>query len=208
VTARDVDSISPPHRLHGSSAREEFYGRMSSIQKELTMNMKHILIAATAGIAVLALAGAALAAGPRAATPRAAALHQTHGVGYGVMAGGVVMDAAAEYIGISETALATARHSGKSLAQIAVDHGKTVAGLEQALVAAFKANLDKAVSAGRITSAQATQALANFRAHVATAINRTATGPMRGRGAGMGMGLGRGSGQGMGLGLGVCGGRR
>ncbi len=164
------------------------------------MNVKRILIAVTAGSAVLALAGAAIAAGQPKNPPRGAALHQAQGLGYGLMAGGVVMDAAAEYIGISETALATARHSGKSLAQIAVDNGKTAAGLEQALVAAFKANLDKAVSAGRITSTQAAQALANFQVQVKTMITRTATGPMAGRGAGMGMG--------MGLGLGACGGRR
>ena len=163
------------------------------------MNVKRILVAATAGVAALALAAAAVAAGPPA-TPRAAAVHQAQGLGYGLMAGGVVMDAAAEYIGISETALATARHGGTSLAQIAIDNGKTAAGLEQALVAAFKANLDKAVSAGRITSAQAAQALANFQTQVKTSITRTTTGPMAGRGAGMGMGLG--------LGLGACGGRR
>jgi hypothetical protein len=172
---------------------------MSSIRKELTMNVQRILIAATAGIAVLALAGAAIAAGHAKAPPGAAALHQAQGVGYGLMAGGVVMDAAADYIGISETALATARHGGKSLAQIAVDNGKTAAGLEQALIAAFKANLDRAVSAGRITSAQAAQALANLQTQVKTAITRTATGPMGGRGAGMGMGMGPG--------LGACGGR-
>ena len=93
---------------------------------------------------------------------------------------------------------ATLRHDGKSLAQIAVDKGKTVAGLQQALVAAFKANLDTAVAAGRITSAQATQALANFQAQVQTVVNRTATGPMNGRAAGAGPGAG----------MGLCGGRR
>jgi len=162
------------------------------------MNLKRILIAMTAGIAVLALAGAAIAAGPPKTPQRGGALHQGQGAGYGLMTGGVVTDAAADYIGISETALATARHSGKSLAQVAVDNGKTAAGLEQALVAAFKAYLDRAVSAGRITSAQAAQALANFQTQVKTAITRTTTGPMGGRGAGMGMGMG----------LGACGGRR
>lgn len=108
--------------------------------------------------------------------------------GYGVMAGDVVMDAAAEYIGISETELVAARHDGASLAQIAVAHGKTVAGLKQALVTAFKANLDKAVAAGRITAAQATQALATFQSQVQAMVDRTATGPMNGRGGGMGRG--------------------
>ena len=155
------------------------------------MKVKQILVAAVAVVAALALAGAAVAAGPPKSAPRG---------GAGVMAGGVVMTAAADYVGVSQTALATARHAGKSLAQIAVDNGKTAAGLEQALVAAFKANLDKAVTSGRITSAQAAQALATFQTQVKTAITRTATGPVAGRGAGMGLGLG--------LGLGSCGGRR
>lgn len=108
-----------------------------------------------------------------------------NGAAYGVMAGGVVMDAAAEYIGISETALMTERHDGKSLAEIATGHGKTVAGLETALVTAFKANLDKAVAAGRLTETQAAQALTNFKAQVSTIVERTATGSMNGRGGGM-----------------------
>ena len=164
------------------------------------MKSKRILAAVVAGVLALALVGAAIAAGPPKTPPRLGAQHQAqgYGYGYGMMGGGVVMDAAADYIGISETALATARHSGKSLAQIAVDNGKTAAGLEQALVAAFKTNLDKAVTAGRITSAQASQALATFQTQVNSAIARTATGPMAGRGAGMGLGLGTGA----------CGGRR
>ena len=93
-------------------------------------------------------AGSAVAAsrGGAADVAAGACTASQGGMGHGVMAGGVVMDAAADYIGISETALATARHDGKSLAQIAVANGKTAAGLKQALVAAFKANLDKAVA--------------------------------------------------------------
>lgn len=155
---------------------------------------KQMFIALGAVAAVLALAGTAIAAGPAQSAPRAAGPQATQG--YGLMAGGVVMDAAAEYIGISETALATARHSGKSLAQIAVDNGKTPAALQQALVAAFKANLDKAVAAGRLTEPQAAQVLASFQSRVQTLVNRTATGPMLGRGGGLG------------LGAGACGGRR
>ena len=147
--------------------------------------------------AALGLAGTAVAAGPPKNPPRLAAQHLAQG--YGVMAGGVVMQAAADYIGISDTALATARHDGKSLAQIATDNGKSVTGLQQALVAAFKTNLDKAVAAGRLTSAQATQVLTSFQAQVQTLVQRTATGPMSGRGGG---------GFGPGLGLGACGGRR
>jgi hypothetical protein len=162
----------------------------------MTATRTHTFIALSAAAAVFALAGTAIAAGPPKTAPHAAGPQATQG--YGLMAGGVVMDAAADYIGISETALATARHSGESLAQIAVDNGKTSAGLQQALVAAFKANLDKAVAAGRLTDAQAAQVLATFQARVQTLVTRTATGPMFGRGGGMGPGLGAG----------MCGGRR
>ena len=167
---------------------------------------RYLVALAVVGALVVGVgtAVAATQAGPPQSPPRNG-LHQGSmgqgGMGYGVMAGGVVMDAAADYIGISETALVAERHDGKSLAQIAVAHGKTTAGLRQALVAAFEANLDKAVAAGRITEAQAAQALTNFQSRVQSAIDRTATGPMNGRGAG-------GRGAGAGLGLGPCGGGR
>lgn len=159
---------------------------------------KRSLVAFGAVGALLVGAGSAVAAGPPKNPPRAGLQQGGGGMGYGAMAGGVVMDAAADYLGVSETALATLRHDGKSLAQVAVDKGKTSAGLQAAIVAAFKANLDKAVDAGRITSAQATQALSTFQAQVQTVVTRTATGPINGRGAGAGPGFG----------LGLCGGRR
>ena len=102
-----------------------------------------------AAVASLALAGSALAAtqaGPPKNPPR---YGMQQGAGLGVMAGGLTIDAAADYIGVSESDLIAARHAGKSLGQIATEHGKTVAGLEQALVKAFEANLDKAVAAHR-----------------------------------------------------------
>jgi hypothetical protein len=126
------------------------------------------------------------------------------------MAGGVVMDAAADYLGLSETALAAARHDGQSLAQIAADRKVSVTGLEQALVAAVKTHLNEAVAAGRLTEAQAAQVLTRFEAQVQTVVTRTATGPLAGRGpgSGAGVGAGMGAGAGLGLGLGPCGGVR
>lgn len=158
------------------------------------------------GVVALSLlgAGAAVAAvdgGP--SSPVRQAFHQG-GMNHGTMAGGVVMDAAAEYIGISETTLMSERHDGKSLAQIAVEHGKTAAGLEQELVAAFKENVNTAVAAGRITADQAAQAVAAFQSRVQTIITRTAVGPIGDRGAQMGLGMCGGPG----LGLGMGGGRR
>lgn len=157
------------------------------------------------GVVALSLVGGGTAVAALGNGPSSLARYAFHqgGMNHGVMAGGgVVMDAAAAYLGVSETALMSERHDGKSLAQAAVEHGKTAAGLEQALVAAFKVNSNAAVAAGRITADQAAQALATFQSRVQTMVDRTATGPMDGRGAGMGMGMGMGHGAGMGRGMG------
>ncbi len=162
---------------------------------------KRSVIMLGAAVAVLVVAGAAIAAGPPTSAPRLGQQARTAGTGgpgYGLMAGGLVMDAAADYIGISETALAGARQDGQSLNQIAVQHGKTVAGLQQAVVAAFEVRLQAAVDAGTLTTAQADQLRTRFESRVQTMLARTATGPMDGRGQGHGTGAG--------LGLGPCGG--
>ncbi len=160
---------------------------------------RHIVVV---GVAALSLLGAGAAAAAIDSGPSSLVRHAFHqaGMAHGGMADGVVMDAAAEYIGVSETALRSERHDGRSLAQIAAEHGKTAAGLEQTLVAAFKARSTAAVAAGRITADQAAQALATFQSRVQTTIDRTATGPMEGRGAGMGLGMARGAGIGLGMG--------
>ncbi len=163
-------------------------------------NRKRTLIGAAAAVAALALVGAAVAAGPApwgsmrgggmmgggmmgGGMMNGAGMMQGRAAG-GMMGQGTVMQAAATYIGVSVTDLASARHDGKSLAQIAQAHGETAAGLEAAMTTAFKANLDAAVKDGRITSAQATQMLGTFTGRLDTMVNRTATG------GGMGLGLG------------------
>jgi len=60
------------------------------------------------------------------------------------------LEAAAGYIGITETQLRTELEGGKTLAQVAKDHSKSVDGLVNALFADAKAKLDDAVSAGRL----------------------------------------------------------
>jgi hypothetical protein len=61
--------------------------------------------------------------------------------------------------------------SGKSLAQIAAAKGKTVTGLEQAMTAAQKKNLDKLVTAKVITQAQANQILKRWSANLSSRVN-------------------------------------
>ena len=81
-----------------------------------------------------------------------------------------VLGAAAQYIGIDARQLRTELR-GRSLAQVATAHGKSVEGLQAAVVAAVKSRLDRAVAAGRITAAQAQQRLARLQANVARLVN-------------------------------------
>ena len=81
------------------------------------------------------------------------------------------LDAAATYLGVTEDQLHSELQSGKTLAQIAKDHGKTADGLVNALVNAAKEKLDAAVKAGRLTQAQADQMLNDLRSRVTDLVN-------------------------------------
>jgi hypothetical protein len=83
------------------------------------------------------------------------------------------LESAAGYIGITETQLRAELESGKSLAQIATAHGKSVDGLIDALVAAAKNKLDDAVSAGRLTKDQETEMLGVLKDRITSAVNNT-----------------------------------
>ena len=64
------------------------------------------------------------------------------------------LEAAADYLGVTDTELREQLHDGSSLAEIAEAEGKTVDGLVNALVASAKADLADAVEDGRLTDAQ------------------------------------------------------
>ena len=83
------------------------------------------------------------------------------------------LDSAAVYIGITEAQLRTELESGKSLAQVAQAHGKSVDGLIGALVGAAKEKLDQAVSAGRLTKAQETEMLGVLKDRITSIVNGT-----------------------------------
>ena len=83
------------------------------------------------------------------------------------------LDAAAKYLGLTGAELHTQLESGKTLAQLAKDKGKTVDGLEKALTAETKAKLDAAVKAGRLTQAQADELLTRMTAHLDDLVNGT-----------------------------------
>jgi hypothetical protein len=94
-----------------------------------------------------------------------------HHDGFGHFGG---LDAAASYLGLSEDALHAQLESGKTLAQIAKDQGKSVDGLVNAMYDAVKTRLDEAVSAGRITKAQEDAILGDVKQRITDLVNGNA----------------------------------
>src|SRR4051794_20226602 len=84
-----------------------------------------------------------------------------HG-GPGHVFGGLGLDAAASYLGLSEDALRTQLQSGKSLADVAKAQNKDVAGLKAAMKAAVTKQLDQAVTDKKLTADQKTKILAEI----------------------------------------------
>jgi polyhydroxyalkanoate synthesis regulator phasin len=89
--------------------------------------------------------------------PRPFGHHSFHGHHHPMLFFGSPMGSlltAATYLGISPETLGSELQSGKTLAAIANAKGKSVSGLEQAMLAASRKQLDAAVKAGRLTAAQ------------------------------------------------------
>jgi hypothetical protein len=100
------------------------------------------------------------------------------------------MAAAADYLGLSLTDLRAQLNSGTSLADVAAAQGKSVSGLENAMVAAMTSNLDANTT---LTAEQKAAALALMKSHLDAMVNATHSsgsgyGPMAG---GMGRMMGR-----------------
>jgi hypothetical protein len=86
-----------------------------------------------------------------------------------------IVAAVTGYLGVSAPQLKTELMGGKTLAQVATEHGKTVAGLEQAITSAVKARLDKAVAAGLITSTREKAILSQLASHLGAIVNHSFT---------------------------------
>jgi len=103
--------------------------------------------------------------------------HGPHGFGHHFAS----LDAAASYLGVTESALRTSLSDGSTLADIAKEKGKSVAGLKAALVAAAKADIAQAVKDGKLTEAQQTEILAGLSDRIDSVINGE-IGPRNGHG--------------------------
>jgi len=136
---------------------------------------------AVTGVAVVALVGAggAIAASGHSNKSGTASKRGTCGPGgrgHGPLASSI--NAVANYLGLTNAELRTARQNGTSLAQLATQQGKSVSGLKQAIYDAAKADFDKAVSAGRITAAQEATRLSDLQSHLDDIVNSTGPPPL------------------------------
>jgi hypothetical protein len=112
--------------------------------------MRRLILVLAALLALAAGGTAALASGAKE-KPRAAVA---------VKARAGLLQSAVTYLGVDRKTLVKELRSGKSLAQIATARNKSVAGLETAILDAFKAKVDKAVAAGKLSSTRAQQLVA------------------------------------------------
>jgi hypothetical protein len=115
------------------------------------------------------------------------------GLGFGPGLGfhfGEKLDAAAEYLGITDEELREALQSGKSLAEIAEEQGKSLDGLKDALVAEAQTRLDEAVADEKLTREHADRILERLREGIDDLVNASGENRFRFHFRGHGPGFG------------------
>lgn len=104
-----------------------------------------------------------------------------HGL-HGPMFGGAGLEAAASYLGLTEAELREALAGAQTLAEIADEQGKTVDGLKQAMIDAATADLEQAVTDGKLTEEQQQRILENLPERIDAIVQGEL--PLRGPGRG------------------------
>jgi hypothetical protein len=113
------------------------------------------------GLVVGVGAAVAVAKGPGEAKPRAAKAQRG------------LLPVAAAYLDLTPVALRAELRSGKSLAQVATAKGKSVNGLESALLNALRSRVEAAKTAGRLDAARADRLLQRAPQLVQRIVNAT-----------------------------------
>ncbi len=183
---------------------------------------KWTIVAGAAVAAVVLLVGMAVGVGATFAqgpnTTPGAGLNQVGVCPYGYEGGmgqaaryggqawaGRTVDIVAQTLGISVDDLIAELQGGKSVAQVAQEHGVALDTVVNAIVAERETALDQAVADGRLTQEQVDQMLTNMRTNLTEQLQQPhvpGQGPS-GAGLGSGMRIGRGSGAGLGNGTGL-----
>src|SRR5262249_12007531 len=84
---------------------------------------------------------------------------------------GAMVSAASTYLGLSPDQIGQELKSGKTLADVANAQGKSVAGLEQAVIGAAKTALDQSVASGDITATEEQHVLDQLNAQLDDFVN-------------------------------------
>jgi hypothetical protein len=87
------------------------------------------------------------------------------------------LSSAADYLGLTQAELREQLAGGKSLAEIAEAEGKSVDGLQQAMLAGAKSDLDEAVRNERLTQEQADEIYEHLQSSIDDLVNGTLPGP-------------------------------
>ena len=119
------------------------------------------------GILVVTLASTIFAAGPQG---------NGSGNNFGPT-GGSTIDVVSKLLGLTPEQIQDQRQAGKSLVQIAATKNVTEVALINAIITDKQAAVQKLVTDGKITQAQADQMLAQMKERVKLAVNRTTIGP-------------------------------
>ncbi len=126
---------------------------------------------AAGGVALASTGSAHSAATTTATAPAYGRCDGDLGDMYGMWSGQQpAMKAAADYLGISQAQLRSQLQSGKSLADVAKAHGKSVSGLENAILAAMTNSINAST---RLSAAQKAAMISEMKSHLDAMVNGT-----------------------------------
>jgi polyhydroxyalkanoate synthesis regulator phasin len=113
------------------------------------------------------------------------------GMGHGEFAAGAEINAAATKLGMTVQDLMTELRSGKTLADVAKEKNVSADDLKAAIITAITAQIDQAVTNGKLTQAQADQLKSNLNSQIDLNQSWPNGGEFKGFGRGRGFGFGR-----------------
>lgn len=144
----------------------------------MNRKMKWIIAGVVGGLLVVAIAIPAMAAGPNGTINRSTiTMEQGHGNCQGSGLGIGPDQAVLDLLGMTQAQIQELRQSGQSLVQIAATRNVTEETLVNTILAEKQAAVQKLVTAGTITQAQADLQLAQMQERIQIAVNRTTVGP-------------------------------
>lgn len=170
LASSPVRMLGPRHRW---VSNHEGISEMKLNRKGVTIGLVGLGLvgALTGGVGAAAAATGSPGTSPSAGAAPFAGMSGMGGGMHGMASGqNSPVSGAASYLGLGQTDLQKQLQAGKSLADIAKAQGKSVPGLEDAMVAAVKGNLDANTA---LTADQKTAILTKVQSRIDTMVNTT-----------------------------------